>query len=289
LLLDVTGPAAAVERAFHITLRTYRHPAEARDFFAPDTEPMVEVALPVADIQGLSDVARPHPKLAKRNVATATPKNGSAPDGTGAFFGNDFRNAYAPDTALTGTGQSVGLFEADGYYATDIAAYAKAAGNGRTNIVIQKVLLDGFNGIPTTGANSGNGEVSLDIEMAMAIAPGLAKIVVYEGNPNNYIPNDILNAMLAGSNTVKCLSCSWGWGGGPSTTTDNIFKQMAAQGQSFFNASGDTDAFVAGSNNDVDNSSQQNAPSSSPYIIQAGGTTLSTVTVSGSLAYSSES
>ena len=119
-----------------------------------------------------------------RRWRTPRPKC-SAPDGFGTYFGNDFRNAYVPGTTLTGAGQTVGLFEFDGFYSSDIAAYAAAAGNGRTNIVIQTVLLDGYNGVPTTGANSGNGEVSLDIEMAMAMAPGLAKIVVFEGNPNN--------------------------------------------------------------------------------------------------------
>ena len=112
--------------------------------------------------------------------------------------------------------------------------------------------------------------------MAMAMAPGLAQIVVFEGNPNNFTPNDILNAMLASSATVKNLSCSWGWSGGPSTTTDNIFKNMAAVGQSFFSASGDSDAFTTGATsvNGVDNTSLANAPSSSPYITQVGGTTL---------------
>ena len=275
LVLDVAGPAAAVEKAFHVTLRTYRHPTEARDFFAPDTEPVVDAALPVADVQGMSDYSRPHPRLHRMNAAKAVAKNGSAPDGSRSYFGNDFRNAYVPGTTLTGAGQTVGLFEADGFYSKDIAAYAAAAGNGRTNIVIQAVLLDGYNGVPTTGANSGNGEVSLDIEMAMAMAPGLAKIVVFEGNPNNFAPNDILNAMAA-STTVKNLSCSWGWSGGPSTTTDNIFKNMSAAGQSFFQASGDNDAFTTGASsvNGVDNASLYNAPSSSPYITQVGGTTL---------------
>ena len=58
LVLDVTGPAAAVEKAFHITLRTYRHPTEARDFFAPDIEPTVDAGLPVVDVQGLSDFSQ---------------------------------------------------------------------------------------------------------------------------------------------------------------------------------------------------------------------------------------
>ena len=110
LVLDVAGPAAAVEKAFHITLRTYRHPTEARDFFAPDTEPTVDAALPVADIQGLSDFSRPHPKMAQdEGAANATPKSGTAPDGSGDLFGNDFRNAYTSGMTLTGAGQTVGL------------------------------------------------------------------------------------------------------------------------------------------------------------------------------------
>jgi len=276
LLLDVTGPAAAVEKAFNIKLRTYHHPTEGRDFFAPDREPQVGANLQVVDIQGLSNLSRPHSRLAKRDVTNAVPRSGSSPDGKGGYFGNDFRNAYAPGVTLTGAGQMLGLFEADGFYANDIAAYAAAAGNGRANIVIQTVLLDGFSGTPTTGANSGNGEVSLDIEMAMAMAPGLAKIVVFEGNPNRFLQNDILNSMLSYSNTVKNLSSSWGWPGGPSVTTDNIFISMAGVGQSFFSASGDSCAFTAGASsvNGVDNVSLNNAPSSSPYITEVGGTTL---------------
>ena len=275
LILDVVGPAAAVEKAFHVTLQTYQHPSEARQFHAPDTEPTVAADLPVADVQGLSDFSRPHPRVKKADVTKIVAKDGSAPDGSGSFFGDDFRHAYVPGTALTGTGQMVGVLEFDGYYASDIAAYAAAAGGGRSSIVVQPVLLDGFDGVPTTGANSGNGEVALDIELAMAMAPGLSKIMVFEGGPNGQ-QNDILSSMAANS-TVKNLCCCWGWDGGPSISTDNIFKQMASQGQSFFNASGDTAAFTvgAGSVNGVDNPSAGNAPSGSPYITQVGGTTLS--------------
>jgi subtilase family serine protease len=278
LLLDVTGPAPAVEKAFHVTLRTYRHPTEARDFFAPDTEPTVDAALPIVDIQGLSDFYRPYPKVIRSKATHAMPKkaaNGNAPDGSGDLFGNDFRNAYVPGATLTGAGQSVGLFELDGYYTNDIINYAKEAGNGRTNIVVQAVLIDGYNGKASTSLEGDEVEVELDIEMAMAIAPGLAKIVSYEGGKGgNGTPNDVLNAMLANSNVVN-LSCSWGWYG-PSATTDAIFESMDGVGQIFFNASGDNQAFTPGSNsvNGVDNPSIANAPSSNPYITQVGGTTL---------------
>jgi subtilase family serine protease len=53
---------------------------------------------------------------------------------------------------------------------------------------------------------------------------------------------------------------------------------MSAQGQSFFAASGDSDAYTVGANsaNGVDNTSLGNAPASCPYITVVGGTTLTT-------------
>jgi hypothetical protein len=270
LVLDVVGPAASVEKAFNLTLRTYRHPTENRDFFAPDAEPSVDASLPIADVSGLSDFVRPFPKSHVMNPIMITPRNGSAPDGS-SYFGDDFRNAYVPGTTLTGAGQMVGLVQFDGFYSNDIAAYATAAGGGRTNIVIQTVLLDGYGGGITT--NIGNVEVSLDIEMVMAMAPGLSKIVVFEAPNSTAYFNDIFNAMAA-SNQVKNLSCSWGIGG-PNATSENIFKTFAAQGQSFFNASGDSDAFIGA----------VPFPSESTNITQVGGTTLTT-TNSGAFYFS---
>ena len=272
LLLDVRADVADIQRAFHISLRKFKHPREDRDFYAPDLEPTVAFALPIEDVSGLNNFQLPHPNLVRKNSSGIRPvaKSGSA--STGDYLGDDFRAAYVPGTALTGAGQMVGLLQFDGFYARDVLAYARAAGGGRTNIPIQTVLLDGYDGTP----HSSNGEVALDIAMAMAMAPGLEKIIVFSGGPNGS-PNDILNAMAA-SNTVKNLSCSWGWSGGPNATTDAIFQQMAAQGQSFFNASADSGAFTIGANsvNGVDNSLQPNSPSSSPYITQVGGTVLTT-------------
>ncbi len=279
LVLDVQAKAEDIQRAFHIHLRKFQHPTEARKFFAPDTEPTVDSTLPVADVSGLTDYDRPKPKLVKSKAVQgkAVARSGSAPDGS--YLGDDFRAAYVPDTTLTGAGQQVGFLEFDGYYNSDVTSYAELAGGGRSSIPIQTVLLDNYDGTPTS---AGNGEVSLDISMAMAMAPGLSKIIVFSGGPGGF-QNDILSSMAA-SNTVLNLACCWGWGGGPSTTTDAIFQQMAAEGQSFFEASGDTDAYTSGANsaNAVDRASLQNAPSSSPFITQVGGTTLTTTGPGGS-------
>ena len=283
LLLDVAGSVADIQKAFGVTLHTYAHPTETRDFYAPDREPTVAASLPVRDIGGLDNCVLPHPKSLHRDTPSATravPRTGTGSGSGGAYLGRDFRAAYYPGGTLTGAGQMVGLLEFDGYYASDIAAYETTA--GYASVPLQTVLLDGYSGTPTTGPDSGNGEVSLDIEMAVAMAPGLAKIVVFEAGPNG-LQNDVLNAM-ASSNQIKQLSCSWGWGGGTNATTDAIFKEMAAQGQTFFNASGDSDAFTVGatSANGVDNTSLDNAPSSCPYITVVGWTTLPTTGPGGS-------
>jgi len=220
-ILKVSAVASDLERAFQIELRTYPHPSEARDFYAPHIEPSVPTDVPILDISGLNNFALPRPKnIHARAVLPGVdpkPKLGSGPNGL--FMGNDFRNAYVPGVAATGTGQILGLLEFDGYYAADIASYETRAGVAQ--VPLQKVLLDGFNGTPTTGQNSGNTEVALDIELAAAMAPGLSRIIVYETGPNG-VANDILSAM-ATNTAMKQIGCSWDFGSNPTATADQLF------------------------------------------------------------------
>jgi subtilase family serine protease len=265
VLLDVSATVDSIQKAFQVTLRVYQHPREPRTFFAPDVEPSVETDLPILDISGLDNFDLPHPKNLKVTpaiaLANATPKSGSGSGGT--YIGNDFRAAYVPGVSLDGTGQTVGLLEFDGYYSSDITSYESQA--GLANIPLQNVAVNG--GVGTPG--SGNVEVALDIEMAISMATNLYAVVVFEA-PNGSTFNSLLNTMVS-SNQIKQLSCSWG-GGGANASAENIFKNMAAQGQSFFNASGDSDAFVG----------SVPFPSESTNITQVGGTTLNTTGPGGS-------
>lgn len=268
MLLEINASVADIERALSVTLRSYAHPTESRSFFAPDTEPSVAIGVPRLLISGLDNFARPHPKHLRRALprgsANATPKGGSGPNGNLAGF--DYRAVYAPGVALTGTGQMVGLVEFDGYYSGDITAYENQT--GLPSVPLQKILLDGFNGIPTTGPNSGNGEVALDIEMAISMAPGLSKVVVFEADPNLGQPNDILQAMSTNL-LIKQFSCSWEFGSvtpAQRTAMDAYFMKFAAQGQSFFDASGDYGATTGAIG----------APDDDPYVTVVGGTTLAT-------------
>src|ERR1035437_8801849 len=62
-LLDVSGPVADIEKALHLTLRLYRHPAEGRTFYAPEAEPALDLAVPVLGISGLDNYSLPRPRL----------------------------------------------------------------------------------------------------------------------------------------------------------------------------------------------------------------------------------
>ncbi len=234
MLLDVKAKASSVEKAFHVKLRTYHHPRENRTFFAPDTEPTVDAALPILSVQGMNDYQLPHPQLQKMPVSGAVSANGSGPGGS--YIGQDFRKAYLPGSTLNGSGQIVGLLQFDGYLASDIATYMSLA--GYTNVPLENVLLDGFNGIPFDP--NGEGEVCLDIEACIAMAPALQKVVVFEAGPFGN-PNDILSSMTTRSE-IKQLSASWGYT--TDATTEQLYQQLALQGQTYFNCSGDGDAWL---------------------------------------------
>src|SRR5208282_2600570 len=150
--------------------------------------------------------------------------------------------------------------ELDGYFPNDPVSYESLA--GLPNVPLQNVLLDGFPGTP----GFANGEVSLDIEMAIAMAPGLSQVIVYEG----YVPLDVINR-IATDDLAKQASCSWGWFAFD-PATDQAFQQIGAQGQTWYTSSGDSCAQFP----------PIIAPTDDPYVCSVGGTTLTTTGPGGS-------
>jgi len=268
-LLRLEGTVADVEKALHVTLQVYPHPTEARTFYAPDLEPSLDLAVPILHISGLSDYVLPRPSghvgTSPKPEAGAMPGSGSGPGG--AYLGNDYRAAYVPGTSLNGAGQVVGLLELDGYYANDILTYETNA--NLPNVTLTNVLIDGFSGIPDSDANW-VGEVSLDIEMVIAMAPGISKVLVYESPNCCYYWVDILKQMQE-DNIAKQLSSSWLFDY-DDPNADTIYQEFAMQGQSFFQCSGDYLAFYNGVSQWTDD----------PNVTLVGGTTLSTTGPGGS-------
>jgi subtilase family serine protease len=264
LVLDIEGRAANVESAFHVSLGLYQHPSEARTFYSTDREPRLDLDVPVLHITGLDNFTLPQAKNV-RHARISGKTTGSGPQGQ--FLGSDFRAAYYGSGPLNGAGQVVGLYEQAGYEFADIKNYF-ATVKQPLNVPIVGVSVNGA-ALGCPAATCDDGEQAIDIEMAISLAPALDQVIVYVGT----YPVSIINKMAEGG-IAKQLSCSWGWSDDESRI-DPIFEEMAAQGQSFFVATGD-----------YGSASPPNYvwPADDPLVTAVGGTDLTTNGPGGSWA-----
>jgi subtilase family serine protease len=277
--VQVKGPVSAVQTAFHVNLHTYQHPTENRTFYAPDREPTVSLPFNLWHISGLDNYSIPHPLFVKKSdyaaahgiaadkvVSHAT--TGSGP--SASFLGSDMRAAYYGGTALTGAGQNLGLFEYLGTDLADLNTYFKNV--GQTNKV--PVTLLSTDGTSTSCVDSRAGgdcddtEQTLDMTQAIGMAPGLSSLVMYVGSTDTAI----ISAMTTHNPLPTTIGCSWGWTPADPSTLNPYFEKMAAQGQTFFAASGDNSTW-----------SKRNEawPADNAYVLSVGGTDLTTSKAAG--------
>ncbi len=270
LILDVSGPASVVEAAFRLHLQRYQA-SDGREFFAPDAGPALPAGLAgrISGVIGLDNAQRFHSHLRPLPLSSRLSKR----DGTGPMGGlapADIKNAYSLHPSATGAGQAIALYELDGYTPSDIRAYESQF--GLPQVPLQNIIVDGA---PGTAGGSAD-EVTLDIELAQALAPGLSRILVYE-TPNPGTTGQYLDgySRIATDDLAKQVSTSFGEAEDQSDPVllsgeNSIFQEMAAQGQTNFAATGDAGAYDDGVTLSVDD------PGSQPYVTGIGGTTLST-------------
>ena len=174
----------------------------------------------------------------------------------------------------TGTGQTVGLAEFAGYAASDVSLYF-ANIHQTNNVPIDNIVVDGGSATTWNNAND-EGEVCLDIEQAVSVAPGLSQLRVYIG-PESFgtgVDGFIFNQM-ATDNVAKQLSNSWWWSPDDPATDDPYFEEMATQGQTFFTISGDYGAYTGNHLQDM------GYPAEDVHATVVGGTELTTVSAGG--------
>ncbi|HVB76043.1 MAG TPA: protease pro-enzyme activation domain-containing protein [Ktedonobacteraceae bacterium] len=268
LLIDATGTVAQVEQAFSTTINNYQLGSQL--FYANAAPPVVPAAISslITSIGGLDNSVQYQPLyqhlLHSGRVTTLAngPITGFGPkDLTGAYDATPLQSS-----GILGDNQTVALFELDGYQPSDVTQYFSNYGIATPNI--SNVLVDNYSGAAGQGAI----EVELDIEVLGAMAPH-ANQVVYEGPNTTQGLNDTYNQIVH-DHKAQIVSISWGLcesSTGPAElqTLDNIFKQGAAEGISFFAASGDSGAYDCG-----DSNLAVDSPASDPYVTGVGGTNL---------------
>ena len=279
--LQVEGPVAAIETAFNMHMGVYQHPTEDRTFYAPDREPTAGLPFPLWHISGLDNYSIPHPMLVRKSdyakahgiypeavVSHAT--TGSGP--SASFLGSDMRAAYYGGTALTGAGQNLGLLEFAGTNLADVNTYFKNVGQ-INNVPITLLSTDGTSTTCVySRGRSGcdDTEQTLDITQALGMAPGLSSLVVYIGSSDTAV----FSAMTTHSPLPTTIGCSWGWTPVDASTLNPFLQRMAAQGQTFFVASGDSSTWTASGNAEA-------WPADNTYVVSVGGTDLITAGAGG--------
>lgn len=275
----VKGPVSAVQAAFHVNIHTYEHPTENRTFYAPDREPTVSMPFNLWHVSGLDNYSIPHPLFVKKSdyakahgisadkvVPYAT--TGSGP--SASFLGSDMRAAYYGNGSLNGSGQNLGLFEYLGTNLADLNTYYRNVGQ-TNNVPITLLSTDGTSTSCTDNAAGGHcddTEQTLDMTQALGMAPGLSSLVMYVGSTDTAI----ISAMTTHNPLPTTIGCSWGWTPADPSTLDPYFEKMAAQGQNFFAASGDSSTW----------SSRNEAwPADDAHVVSVGGTDLTTASAGG--------
>ena len=280
-LFTVKGSVGEIEKLFQTEIKRYQHPS-GKIFIAPAYELQTPAGTTIEGIFGLSDFAQASHHLSKRS-AGASPKFTNY---VNAFYPSDIKTAYNVPSSATGAGQTIALVALDGFTTSDITDFQKCYACTSANNTVPSTAPVGspnvnleIHPVPTTASILSAGpdadETTLDIEMIIAMAPGLSKIKIYESAGKDFNSVFALYTQINAdnSNTPIVISTSWGF---PETqlasaylkAENQLFAIMASQGQTLVAASGDSGAYDDGTRLSVDD------PASQPFVLGVGGTSL---------------
>ncbi|GHO89293.1 protease pro-enzyme activation domain-containing protein [Dictyobacter formicarum] len=275
LIIDASGTVGNAEKAFNVTLYDYNY--HGNTIYAPSTNPSVPAYLAsvIQNIGGLSNIPRIHYASMQHKAAGAQHAVGPLIGPGGGYTPTELRTAYGVDSLISsgndGTGQTIAVFELDGYSSSDIDHYRSNYGLGTGRYT--NVLVDGATNTPGSGAI----EVELDMDIVSAIAPGATQRVYIGPNSTTGV-NDTYNRIVT-DNLAKVTTISWGLceassGNSELAALDTIFTQGAAQGQAFFAASGDSGAYDCNGSGGSGTTLAVDSPADDPYVVGVGGTNL---------------
>ena len=265
----LSGNAKTLGAAFGVTLQQFEHEGGVYRGRTGTISVPADLAGVVEGVFGLDNrpQAQPHFHVHGGSGAAA------APAAAAGFTPLQLAGLYQFPTGLDGSGQCIAIIElGGGYKPADIKTYF--AGLGLPVPVIKAISVDGAVSHPTN-ANSADGEVMLDIEVAAAIAPKATIAVYFAPNTNKGFLDAITMAVHDSVNKPSVISISWGgaestWTGQAMTQFDQAFQAAAAMGVTVCCAAGDS-----GSSDGVaDSKPHADFPASSPFALACGGTRL---------------
>ena len=314
MLIDFTAPANRVESEFQTGLERYKlaNGSTGRTRTAPLKMPAT-IAKYVTSVVGLDNTVRLRPSGIVRasaskaaagsypaaKAATFTHPAGSptacsdataAADEFGGLTDDQIANAYGAFGLYGandfGAGQHVAVFELEPFATSDLQTFDTCYfGATKAASMLSRVNTINVDGGP--GQGPGSGESILDIQNVSAFAPG-ANIDVYQA-PNTTFGSIDEYAKIVNDDVDGIVTTSWGFCAqalqqaepGIQQAENVIFEQAAAQGQTVFSSAGDegsNDCNTLQTTSPVSPVLSVDDPSSQPYVVSAGGTTMDNAT-----------
>lgn len=275
----LAGTAEQFQAAFGVELSHYEHPALGR--FRGRTGVITipeEIAGVVTAVLGLDDRPQAQPHFRLRPVSGPVMAHAAAH----AFTPLQLASLYEFPTG-DGAGQCIGLIElGGGFEKSDLSTYFSGLGVPTPNVV--SVPVDGAVNSPTGDPSGPDGEVTLDIEIAGAIAPK-AKIAVYFApNSDAGFVDAVSHALHDSTNQPSVLSISWGgpenrWTQQAIRSFNDTLRSAAALGVTICAASGDSGS----SDGAYDGGDHVDFPAASPFVLACGGTHVTASAGAGSI------
>lgn len=181
--------------------------------------------------------------------------------------------AYGFPAGADGAGQCIALIELGGGYRDEDMAFYFAS-MGLPVPQISWVGVDGAFNAPTT-ANSYDKEVTMNIQVAGGVAPGSRIVAYFAPNTDSGFLNAITTAIHDKTNRPDVISISWGapeckWTARSLHMYNEAFKIAALLGITVCCASGNFGVC----DNVKDGRYHVDFPSSSPFVLSCGGTSL---------------
>ena len=300
-ILRAQGSVSQVEAAFKTQIEDYQA-TDGQLYFQNASPVLVPASLSsvVLNVAGLYNTVHVHPhyvttRSAAQKAGKVVPGYGAGPGGSGltpsqssSIYGAN--KVYSLGSRGQGKGAILAVFELSGYTSSDVTTYEHQFFGASENVPLVNTNVDGGPLTPVCPKGdkcnppndySGDIEVVADIETQIAIAPSIDRVLVYNA-PNDFLGITIVDEYLkiAHDNLADSISSSWGaceqdTGLAAVQAEAVAFKQMAAQGQSMFAASGDTGAYgcLRGSGS---TKLAVGDPGSQPYVTGVGGTSFGT-------------
>ena len=263
-IVELNGSAEAVSAAFGAQLRgRYAASAGAPAYRArsgPLTVP-AELGHAVAGVFGIDDrpQGEPHIRFAAQATTSYTPVQ--------------VAQAYAFPSSVDGTGETVGIIELGGGYATaDLTAYFQGLELSPPSVTA--VAVDGGANDPGADQNA-DGEVMLDIEVVGAVAPGAEIVVYFAPNTDQGFIDAVSQAVHDTTHAPSVVSISWGgsedsWTAQARTQMEQILTDAGGLGVTVTVAAGDNGS----TDGATDGSQHVDFPASAPHALACGGTHL---------------